>query len=80
MESSAFRASGKGLFSEAPGGAVGRNALNCCGAAKGRAGKPSLLRLLLGPRTVNVSPLKAIDHISCGNLVYLGLIVGGDLS
>jgi len=39
MESSAVWASDKSFCSEAPGGAAGRNPVNCCGAAKGRAGK-----------------------------------------
>ena len=39
MESSAVQASDKGFCSEALGGAAGRNPVNCCGAAKGRAGK-----------------------------------------
>jgi hypothetical protein len=39
MESSAFRASDKGFWSEAPDGAAGRTPVNCCGAAKGRTGK-----------------------------------------
>jgi len=48
---------------------------------KGRRGRPSLRRLLLGPRTVvNLSLLKATDHRTCRSLVYLGLIMDGDLS
>jgi hypothetical protein len=39
MESSAVQASDKGFCSEAPGRAAGWNPVNCCGAAKGRAGK-----------------------------------------
>jgi len=39
MESSAVQASDKGFCSEALGGAAGWNPVNCCGAAKGRAGK-----------------------------------------
>jgi len=39
MESSAVQASDKGFCSEAPGGAYGRNPVNCCGTAKGQAGK-----------------------------------------
>jgi hypothetical protein len=39
MERLAVRASNKGFCSEALGGAAGRNPVNCCGAAKGQAGK-----------------------------------------
>jgi hypothetical protein len=39
VESSTVRPSDKGFCSEAPGGAAGQNPVNCCGAAKGRAGK-----------------------------------------
>jgi hypothetical protein len=39
VESSAVWASDKGFSSEAPGGAAGRNPVNCCGAAKGRVGE-----------------------------------------
>jgi hypothetical protein len=39
MESSAVQASDKGFCSEALDGAAGRNRVNFCGAAKGRAGK-----------------------------------------
>jgi len=39
MESSAVQASDKGFCSETPGGAAERNSVNCCGAAKGQAGK-----------------------------------------
>jgi hypothetical protein len=80
MESLAVRASDKGFGSEALGGAVGRNPVNCCGAAKDRVGRPSLWRLLLGPQMVNLSLFKVTDHRSCRSLVYLGLIMGGDLS
>jgi hypothetical protein len=80
MESLAVRASDKGFCSEAPGGAAGWNPVNCCGAAIGRAGRPSLRRLILGSRTVNLSMLKAIDHRSLHKPKYSGLIMGGDLS
>jgi len=39
MESSAVRAPDKGFCSEAVGGAAGRNPVNFCAAAKGRAAK-----------------------------------------
>jgi hypothetical protein len=44
MESYAVRASVKGFSSESPGGAAGRNPVNCCGAAKGRARKAEIAK------------------------------------
>jgi hypothetical protein len=42
MDSSAVRASDKGFCSEALDRAAGQIPVNCCGAAKGRAGKVEL--------------------------------------
>jgi len=52
MESLAVRASDKGFCSEVPGWAAGWNPVNCCGAAKGRAGKAKFAEAPTGASNV----------------------------